>query len=149
MEMSEKLQALAREKAAILQGDAERIAKQHADGKCTARERAVKLFDAGSFVEIDALRENSHAVAGCGTVSGQAVYCFAQDFASCGGAMGLSQATKIIKVLDKARIRDTIKRTMTAMKTSASRPPRAEAPPLSGSPELSPRERSKAKASLG
>ena len=56
MEMSEKLQALAAEKAAILHGDAERIAKQHASGKTTARERAAKLFDAGSFVEMDALR---------------------------------------------------------------------------------------------
>ena len=49
MEMSEKLQALAKEKSAILHGNAERIAKQHADGKSTARERAAKLFDAGSW----------------------------------------------------------------------------------------------------
>ena len=82
MELSERLQALAMEKAAILHGDAERVAKQHAEGKSTARERASKLFDAGSFMEIDALRENANLVAGCGTVNGQAVYCFAQDFAS-------------------------------------------------------------------
>jgi len=97
-------QALAQERAAILQGDAERIAKQHAQGKGTARERVTKLFDDGSFVEIDALKKDAHLVAGCGTVNGQAVYCFAQDFASCGGAMGLSQAAKIVKVLDKARV---------------------------------------------
>ncbi|MBR6840388.1 MAG: hypothetical protein IKM82_07340, partial [Oscillospiraceae bacterium] len=46
----------------------------HADGKCTARERAAKLFDAGSFVEMDALKQNGNVVAGCGTVNGQAVY---------------------------------------------------------------------------
>ena len=104
MEMSERAQAVAAEKAAALQGDRDRVAKQHADGKCTARERAAKLFDAGSFVEIDALREMSHAVAGCGTISGQAVYCFAQDFASAGGAMTKSQAAKVLKVLRMARM---------------------------------------------
>ena len=104
MEMSEKLQTLAKEKAAILQGDAERVAKQHADGKSTARERAAKLFDAGSFMEIDALRGDSNLVAGCGTVNGQAVYCFAQDFASHGGAMTKAQAEKILKTLRMARL---------------------------------------------
>ena len=103
MEMSERLQALAREKAAILQGDAERIAKQHAEGKCTARERIAKLFDAGSFVEVDALRQDARAVAGCGTVSGQAVYCFAQDFADASGAMSKAQAAKALKTLDMAK----------------------------------------------
>ena len=107
MDMSEKLQALAKEKTAILHGDAERVAKQHADGKSTARERASKLFDAGSFMEIDALREDSHLVAGCGTINGQAVYCFAQDFASCGGAMTKAQAEKIIKTLRMAQTAGT------------------------------------------
>lgn len=104
MEMSERLQALAREKAAILQGDAERIAKQHAGGKCTARERVAKLFDAGSFVETDALRREGNVLAGCGTVNGQPVYCFAQDFTSAGGAMTRDQAAKILKVLRMARV---------------------------------------------
>ena len=104
MEMSERLQALAQEKAAILQGDAERIAKQHADGKCTARERAAKLFDAGSFVETDALRRDGNVVTGCGTVNGQAVYCFAQDYASSGGAMTKAQAEKVLKTLRMARL---------------------------------------------
>ena len=104
MEMSERLQALAQEKAAILQGDAERIAKQHADGKCTARERAAKLFDAGSFMEIDALRQEGNVVAGVGTVNGQAVYCFAQDYAAHGGAMTKAQAEKILKTLRMAKM---------------------------------------------
>jgi len=104
MDMSEQMQALAKEKAAILQGDAQRIAKQHADGKCTARERVAKLYDAGSFVEIDALRTGSNLVAGVGTVNGQAVYCFAQDYASMGGALTKEQAEKILKVLRMARV---------------------------------------------
>lgn len=104
MDRTEMLQALAKEKTAILHGDAERIAKQHADGKCTARERVAKLFDAGSFVETDALKADGHVVTGCGTVNGQAVYCFAQDYASAGGAMGKAQAEKILKVLRQARV---------------------------------------------
>lgn len=104
MDMSEMVQTLAKEKAAIVQGSAERIAKQHADGKCTARERVAKLFDAGSFVEVDALREESHVVAGFGTVNGCAAYCFAQDYAACGGAMTRAQAEKIQKVLNMAKV---------------------------------------------
>ena len=38
------------------------------------------------------------------TVNGQAVYCFAQDFASAGGAMTAAQADKLLKVLRKARM---------------------------------------------
>ena len=104
MDLSEKAQALAKERAAILQGDAERVAKQHADGKSTARERLAKLFDAGSFMELDALRGDSNLAAGCGTVNGQAVYCFAQDFASAGGAMSKAQAEKVLKTLRMARL---------------------------------------------
>ena len=57
MDMAEKLQGLAEKKNAILQGDKDRVTKQHAAGKSTARERALKLFDAGSFAEIEGLRE--------------------------------------------------------------------------------------------
>ena len=107
MDMTEQMQALATEKAAILQGDAQRIAKQHADGKCTARERVAKLFDAGSFVETDVLRKDSHVVCGVGTINGQAVYCFAQDYASMGGAMTQEQAKKILKTLNLAKVTGT------------------------------------------
>ena len=93
-------------KQAILQGDAERIAKQRAANKFTARERVAKLLDAGSFVELDALvsRNNDYAgvVTGCGTINDRPVYLFAQDFTVHGGAMGEQQAQKICKVLDLA-----------------------------------------------
>ena len=103
MDMVEREQAVASEKAAVLHGDKERAAKQHADGKNTARERIAKLFDAGSFVEMDALRKDSNLVAGFGTVKGCAAYCFAQDYASCGGAMTKEQADKIMKLLNMAK----------------------------------------------
>lgn len=99
-------QVLAR-KQAILQGDAERIAKQRAAGKLTARERVAKLLDQGSFVELDALvsKQNDYAgvVTGFGTVQDRPVYVFAQDFTVHGGAMGEMQAKKICKVLDLAQ----------------------------------------------
>ncbi len=104
MDMSENLQTLAKEKTVLLQGDAQRIAKQHGEGKCTARERIEKLFDQGSFVEMDALRADSNLVAGYGTVNGSAAYCFAQDYTSCGGAMTASQAEKIQKLLNMAKL---------------------------------------------
>ena len=94
-------------KQAILQGDAERISKQRAAGKLTARERVAKLLDAGSFVELDALvskdKDYAGVVTGYGTVEDRPVYLFAQDFTVHGGAMGELQAKKICKVLDMAQ----------------------------------------------
>ena len=100
MDMAEKLQGLAEKKNAILQGDKDRVLKQHSAGKSTARERALKLFDAGSFAEIEGLREESHLVAGCGTVNGQPVYLAAQDYASRGGAMTREQAWQLVRTGD-------------------------------------------------
>ncbi len=68
------------------------------------RERIASLFDAGSFMEIDTLREDANCAAGFGTVHGRPVYCFAQDHASGGGAMTASQCRKIVKLLDMARM---------------------------------------------
>lgn len=103
MDMVERGQAVAEEKAAVLRGNKERAAKQHQEGKNTARERIAKLFDAGSFVEMDALRTDANLAAGFGTVNGCAAYCFAQDYASCGGAMTKEQAEKIMKLLHMAQ----------------------------------------------
>ena len=86
----------------ILQGNAARVAAQHAAGMNTARERIMKLFDAGSFAELDAFKTAGNAVCGYGCVADRPVYCFAQDKASLGGAMGKAQAEKIIKVLELA-----------------------------------------------
>lgn len=107
LDMSEQnLKQVLAKKQAILQGDADRIAKQRAAGKLTARERVEKLLDAGSFVEMDALvsKNDDYAgvITGYGTVQDRPVYLFAQDFTVHGGAMGQSQAKKICKVLDLA-----------------------------------------------
>lgn len=106
MANTQELKQVLAKKQAILQGDAERIAKQRADGKLTARERVAKLVDQGSFVELDALvsKNNDYAgvVTGYGTINDRPVYLFAQDYTVHGGAMGEQQAKKICKVLDLA-----------------------------------------------
>ena len=78
------------------------IAKQHAKGKNTARERIEMLLDPGSFVEVDEyVRHRSTAfgmdakrpygdsvVTGIGTIHGRQVAVYSQDFTVFGGALG-------------------------------------------------------------
>lgn len=92
------------------------VAKQHARGKLTARERITELLDEGSFVELDALaRHRCHnfgmedrrpygdgVVTGHGTVDGRRVFVFAQDFTVFGGSLGEVYGEKIVKVMDLA-----------------------------------------------
>lgn len=103
MDMTDLTRGIATCKSAILQGDAERVAKQHAAGKCTARERAAKLFDDGSFIETAVLRQDACVVTGYGTVRGRAAYCFAQDFTVSGGALSKAQSDKILNLLSLAQ----------------------------------------------
>ncbi|MDO4483420.1 MAG: carboxyl transferase domain-containing protein [Clostridia bacterium] len=107
MSNTQDLKKMLEKKMSILQGDAERIAKQRAQGKLTARERVAKLLDEGSFVETDALvsKKDDYAgvVTGYGTVQDRPVYIFAQDFTVHGGAMGVQHAQKICKILDLAQ----------------------------------------------
>ncbi len=113
----DQLAELARRlKAARAGGGAERIERQHAEGKLTARERTELLLDAGTFVEIDALvthrcRDFGMAektvpgdgvVCGYGTIDGRLVYLFAQDFTVFGGSLSATNARKICKVMDLA-----------------------------------------------
>lgn len=62
-----------------------------------ARERLAKLFDDGSFVELDAYTK-SDVVAGYGEVEGEFVLAFAQN----GGAVNVAQAIKMKKIYDMA-----------------------------------------------
>ena len=114
---AERIAELRRRLAAAEQGGgAERIEKQHAAGKMSARERVELLLDPGSFVEIDALvthrchdfgMEKSRipgdgVVGGHGTVDGRLVYVFAQDFTVFGGSLSETNAAKICKLMDLA-----------------------------------------------
>jgi len=89
-------------KQAILAGDSALIAEQKKAGKLTARERIGALVDPSSFVELDALNAEAGVVTGYGTIEGNPVYVYAQDFTVCGGAVGEAHAKKVLKVMSLA-----------------------------------------------
>jgi propionyl-CoA carboxylase beta subunit len=97
-------------------GGAERVNKQHAAGKMTARERIDFLLDEGTFQEFDKLVTHRSrdfgldkqqypgdgVVTGHGLVDGRRVFLFAQDFTVFGGSLSETHAEKICKVMDLA-----------------------------------------------
>ncbi len=101
---------------ARLGGGEDRIERQHAKGKLTARERLDVLLDENSFEEIGALVEHrctdfemdkvtypgDGVVTGYGTIDGRLTYVFAQDFTVFGGALSEMHARKICRVMDLA-----------------------------------------------
>jgi propionyl-CoA carboxylase beta chain len=101
---------------AIHAGSEEAIAKQHAKGKYTARERVEKLLDPGSFQELDEfvrhrtsefeMQKNrpwgDAVVTGHGTIDGRRVCVFSQDFTVFGGSLGEVMAEKMCKIMDLA-----------------------------------------------
>lgn len=109
---------LLREKneAAFAGGGPERIAKQHAANKMTARERIEFLLDDGSFEELDRLVTHrctdfgmetqkypgDGVVTGYGAIDGRQVFVFAQDFTVFGGSLSETYAEKICKIMDLA-----------------------------------------------
>ena len=90
--------------------------KQHEKGKYTARERLAKLFDPGTFQEMDvfvthrspekgmagAATPGDGVVTGYGSINGRLVYAYAQDFTVMGGSLGEMHASKICKAQDMA-----------------------------------------------
>jgi len=110
----DRLNALRAE--ALAGGGEERIARIHAKGRLTARERIHLLLDEGSFQEIGVfVRHRSHEmgmdenrpvgdgmVTGTGRIDGRQVYVFAQDFTVFGGSMSEANALKICRLMDQA-----------------------------------------------
>jgi propionyl-CoA carboxylase beta chain len=92
------------------------VEKQRAAGKLLAHERAERLCDPGTFVELDRFvrhREPNFGmlerrpvgdavVTGYGQVFGRRVFVFSQDFTVFGGSLSEVVAEKICKVLDLA-----------------------------------------------
>lgn len=95
--------AALREKA-LSGGGSERLQRQHAAGKLSARERLDVLLDAGSFQEMGLLvgEAGEGCVTGRGRVSGRDVYVYSQDFTLAGGSLGALHASKICKLMDRA-----------------------------------------------
>src|SRR5450759_4771253 len=112
-----RLEELRRRHAAAEQGGgADRRARQHKDGKLSARERIELLVDENSFEELDKLVTHrcrdfgmeeqivpgDGFVTGYGRVLGRLVYVFAQDFTVFGGSLSETNAQKICKIMDLA-----------------------------------------------
>ena len=112
MAMQDKInELLALREKARLGGGQDKIDKQHAKGKYSARE-----LDEGSFEEFDMFVTHrctnfgiekdkflsDGVVTGYGTVNGRLVYVFSQDFTVFGGSLSETFAAKICKVMDQA-----------------------------------------------
>ena len=102
-----------RKDALLLGGGEERIARQHAAGKLTARERIAKLIDPESFQERNAFAHHrctvfgmdkkdfaaEGVVTGAGTVDGRLVHVASQDGTVAGGAAGEVHSDKIVEMM--------------------------------------------------
>jgi len=101
---------------ALHAGSEKSVAKHKAAGKLLARERAEKLLDPGTFVELDRYVRHREAefgmrerrpygdavVTGYGEIFGRKVFLFSQDFTVFGGSLSEVFAEKICKVMDMA-----------------------------------------------
>lgn len=97
-------------------GGEERIARQHAKGKRTARERVHRLLDPGTFNELEPfvrLRDDElgrtperhlgdGVITGYGQIDGRTVFVYAQDFTVYGGTLAEMHGQKICRVMDLA-----------------------------------------------
>ena len=115
--MSDRLEELRRRHAgAEAGGGEERRARQHKEGKLSARERIDLLLDEGTFEETDKLvRHRSREfgmeeqivdgdgfITGHGLIHGRPAFVFAQDFTVFGGSLSETNAKKIVKIMDLA-----------------------------------------------
>lgn len=115
--MNQKLQNMLDKKAHImLQGGQDKINKQHAKGKLTARERIDLLFDPGTFVEynmfvkpratrfgmdkVDAPADG--IITGHGLINGRKAFAYSQDATVLGGAMGEMHGLKLARMQELA-----------------------------------------------
>src|SRR5246500_1420735 len=116
MQMSRLEELRRRHAAAQAGGGEERRARQHKEGKLSARERIELLLDENTFEELDKLVTHrcrdfgmdeqvvpgDGFVTGYGRIDGRLVYVFAQDFTVFGGSLSEANAQKICKVMDLA-----------------------------------------------
>src|SRR5580704_10011284 len=115
--MSDRMEELRRRHAAAEAGGGEeRRARQHQEGKLSARERIDLLLDQGTFEETDKLVrhrcqdfgmqdqvvDGDGFVTGWGLIHGRPAYVFAQDFTVFGGSLSETNAKKIVKIMDLA-----------------------------------------------
>jgi methylmalonyl-CoA carboxyltransferase large subunit len=112
--MNDKVSDLRARRAELeLGGGKERMEKQRASGKLTARERVAKLVDPGSFQEIGLFAQHratyfgmagkpmpaDGVVTGCANIDGRLVHLASQDFTVAGGAAGETHSNKVADMM--------------------------------------------------
>jgi propionyl-CoA carboxylase beta chain len=117
MNLEQKLAELKRrDSLAEAGGGEERRARQHKEGKMSARERIEFLLDEGTFEEFDKMITHRCTdfgmneqkiygdgfITGYGRIEGRLVFVFAQDFTVFGGSLSEANAAKIVKIMDMA-----------------------------------------------
>jgi len=117
MSLEKKLAELKRrDTLAEAGGGEERRARQHKEGKMSARERIEFLLDENTFEEFDKMVTHRATdfgmaqqkpfgdgfVTGYGRIEGRLVFVFAQDFTVFGGSLSEANAGKIVKIMDMA-----------------------------------------------
>lgn len=115
--VEDKIRELKARKAKMLElGGPKAVAKHKGKGRLTARERLDRLFDKGTFREIDMFVKHRSVnfdmqsveipsdgvITGHGQVNGRPVFAFAQDFTARAGSLGEMHAQKICKAMDLA-----------------------------------------------
>lgn len=118
MDIKNKLEILDKTEAeARLGGGKNAIARQHTQGKLTARERVDLFFDKGTFVELDMLAQHQchdfgmektrplgdAIITGYGNANGRLVFLYAYDFTVMGGSMGFTTVAKFCSLSRLAR----------------------------------------------
>jgi acetyl-CoA carboxylase carboxyltransferase component len=97
-------------------GGPQALARHRERGKLTARERLQRLFDPGSFTEVNRLAESQAVdfgmqakkvpgdgvVTGFGRVNGRLTFAYAQDVTVLGGSVGTIHGQKICRIMDEA-----------------------------------------------
>lgn len=115
--VNEKIEDLRQRNANhLLGGGTEKTAKQHQDGKLTARERLEILYDNRFYQEIYALAEGPNTgfemagknipgdgvVSSLGAINGKLAFAISQDFTTMGGSVGKMHAWKFCEMMKKA-----------------------------------------------
>jgi len=116
--MLDRIKELEERRRNLLQGGgAKGVDRQHQMGKLTARERIDKLFDKGTFQEIDLWirpiktgfdideRElpADAVVTGVGRIDNRPVYVYGHDFTVVGGTFSAGLAHKVTNIMERAR----------------------------------------------
>src|SRR5438034_10898028 len=95
-------------------GSEQAVERQHEQGKLLARERAERLCDPGSFVELDRYVRHREwnfgmtdrrpyvdaVVTGYGTIFGRRIFPFSQAFTGFGGSLSEVFAGKVCELVD-------------------------------------------------